>query len=67
MGGASSVAARLGRAAAIGEILIAQTTKDLVRDAVTVEAAESAWRLLDVLGALSVERRLETPTVGRDD
>ncbi|MFL6016976.1 MAG: BTAD domain-containing putative transcriptional regulator [Gaiellaceae bacterium] len=67
MGGASSVAARLGRAAAVGEILIADTTKELVRDAVTVEAAESGWRLLDVFGALGVERRLEVPTVGREE
>jgi len=67
MGGASSVAARLGRTAAVGEILIAATTKELVRDAVTVEAADSGWRLLDVFGALGVERRLEVPTVGRED
>ena len=67
IGGASSVAARLGRSAAVGEILIADATKELVRDAVTVEAVDSGWRLLDVFGALGVERRLELPTVGRED
>ena len=67
MGGASSVAARLGRAGAVGEILIADATKELVRDAVTVERVDGAWRLVDVFaGALGVERRLESPTVGRE-
>jgi DNA-binding SARP family transcriptional activator/Cdc6-like AAA superfamily ATPase len=67
MGGASSVAARLGRAAPVGEILIADATKELVRDAVTVETADAGWRLVDVFaGALGVERRLESPTVGRE-
>src|SRR5262249_31708079 len=74
MRGASGVAARLGRAAATGEILIAEDTKELVRDAITFEPGEQAgdgpitWRLLGVLaGFPGVERRLSSLTVGRDE
>jgi DNA-binding SARP family transcriptional activator len=78
MGGASSVAARLARAAAVGEIYIADVTRELTRDAVAVEPvapsragepeATDVWRLLGVVaGAAGVERRLSCPVVGRTE
>jgi DNA-binding SARP family transcriptional activator/tetratricopeptide (TPR) repeat protein len=78
MGGASSIAARLARAASPGEIYVADPTRDLTRDAITVEPvtlprtreadATGVWRLLGVVpGAAGVERRLSSPMVGRTE
>jgi DNA-binding SARP family transcriptional activator/class 3 adenylate cyclase len=68
MGGASSVAARIGRAAPVGEILLADATRELVRDAIEAEQTDAGWRLVEVFaGALGVERRLASPTVGREE
>jgi DNA-binding SARP family transcriptional activator/predicted ATPase len=68
IGGASSVAARVGREADAGAIHIADATRELVRDAIEAEPAprEGSWRVLDVrAGTLGVSRRLDAPTVGR--
>src|SRR5262245_13204998 len=73
-----NVAARLEQAAEPGEILIGAVTRDLVRDAVEVKAAESlrlkgktdlvpAFRLLDVAPGPAFARRLDSPLVGRED
>ena len=73
---AVSVAARLQQAAEPGEILVDEQTERLVRDAVSVEAADpaalratgrrAAWRLLEVeAGAPGYLRRMETPMIGR--
>ena len=74
-----NVAARLEQAAATGEILIADTTQQLVRDAVTAEHVEplelkgkkepvAAWRVTHVhAGAPGRARRFETAIVGRED
>jgi class 3 adenylate cyclase/tetratricopeptide (TPR) repeat protein len=73
------VAQRLEAAAAGGEILVADATLRLVRDAVVAEAlpplelkgkseAVKAWRLLDVLpGAAGVSRRMDSQLVGRTE
>ncbi len=78
-GDAVNVAARLEQAAAPGEILIGETTLQLVRAAAEVEAVEPlelhgkseavrAFRLLSVReGVGSVTRNLEAPMVGRAD
>ena len=65
-------AARLARAAAGGEIAIADSTRLLAPDAVRVErlkddaSPSTAWRLAELLtGAPAVRRRLETKLVGR--
>ena len=72
-----NVAARLEQAAAPGEILIGETTRRLVQDAVRVEPIGSlslkgkedgvlSWRLLEVLAeAPAFARRLDSPLVGR--
>jgi class 3 adenylate cyclase/tetratricopeptide (TPR) repeat protein len=72
-----NVAARLEQAAPENEVLIGETTYQLVRDAVTVEAVDPlplkgkaelvpAYRLLDVQeGADGLARRVDTPMVGR--
>jgi class 3 adenylate cyclase/tetratricopeptide (TPR) repeat protein len=77
-GDAVAVAQRLEAAASAGEILIGDTTLQLVREAVLVEPLEPlelkgksrpvrAWRLLGVLsGAPAFARRLDSPMVGRD-
>ena len=73
-----NVAARLEQAAEPGEILIGAATRDLVRDAVEVKAAEPlrlkgksdlvpAFRLLDVSPGPAFARRLDSPLVGRED
>jgi DNA-binding SARP family transcriptional activator len=73
LGGASSVAARLGRAASAGEIYLAESTRELVDDAVDVEPARvdgapPATRLLAVVGETAgPRRRLSGVTVGRED
>jgi class 3 adenylate cyclase/tetratricopeptide (TPR) repeat protein len=73
-----NVAARLEQAAEPGEILIGDATFRLVRDAVSVEPVEPlvvrgkedgvvSWRLLEVVdGAPGLERRLDSPLVGRE-
>ena len=76
-GDAVVVAQRLEAAAPGGEILVAESTLRLVRDAVTAERipplelkgkseAVVAWKLLDVdPGAAGVTRRMDSPLVGR--
>jgi class 3 adenylate cyclase/tetratricopeptide (TPR) repeat protein len=73
-----NVAARLEQAAGTGEILIAETTRQLVRDAIVAEPVEplvlkgkkrpvAAWRVTDVhADVLGRARRFETTIVGRD-
>jgi class 3 adenylate cyclase len=72
-----NVAARLEQAAAAGEILIGDTTRRLVENAVELEEVGvlelkgknvpvAAWRVLAVReGELPVARRLDAPLVGR--
>jgi class 3 adenylate cyclase/tetratricopeptide (TPR) repeat protein/energy-coupling factor transporter ATP-binding protein EcfA2 len=78
-GDAVNVAARLEQAAAPGEILLGESTLELARHAVDVEAVEPlalkgksdlvvAYRLRRVTqGASGFERRLDAPLVGRKD
>src|SRR2546423_11828536 len=78
-GDTMNVAARLEQAAAPGEILIADATQQLVREAVVAERVEGlalkgktlpvlAWRLQDVrAGAPGRARRFDTEMVGRED
>jgi class 3 adenylate cyclase len=73
-----NVAARLEQAAQPGEILVGQTTLQLVRDAVTIEHVEplslkgkslpvEAVRLLTVTGEMrSQPRKLQSTLVGRE-
>ena len=77
-GDAVAVAQRLESAASPGEILMGQTTQQLVRDAVLVEPLQplalkgkaepvEAWRVLGVVsGAPAFARRLDSPLVGRE-
>ena len=76
-GDAVNVAARLEQAAPPGVTLLGERTRTLVRDAVEAEAVEPldlkgksepvpAYRLVEVVGAEPVARRLETPLVGRE-
>lgn len=67
-----TVAARLQRAAAAGEVLIGDEARRLVRDAVLLDPMETSagdghpWRLLDVIpGAPAVARSFDAPMVGR--
>ncbi len=76
-GDAVNVAARLEQAARPGEILIGEQTCELARGAIDVEPVAPlvlkgkaqpvvAYRLLEVVGgAAAIERRLDTPLVGR--
>jgi class 3 adenylate cyclase/tetratricopeptide (TPR) repeat protein len=77
-GDAVNTAARLEQAAGPGEILLGETTRTLVRDAVVVEAIEpieakgkadpvAAYRLRDVLpGAEAHARRFDAPMIARE-
>jgi class 3 adenylate cyclase/tetratricopeptide (TPR) repeat protein len=76
-GDAVNVAARLEQAAPVNEIYIGETTYQLVRDAVEVEAVEplqlkgktekvAAYRLMSARGLDGYARRQDTPIVGRD-
>jgi len=70
------VAARLARTAGPDEVLLADSTRSTLREAVDVERAgelangdrpDFAWRLTDVRAvAAIVPRRLDAPLVGRD-
>ena len=73
-----NIAARLEQAAGAGEVLIAEATRQLVRDAIVAEPVDplvlkgkkapvAAWRLTDVLpGRLGRARRFNAELVGRD-
>ena len=77
-GDAVNVAARLEQTAAPGEILIGDSTRRLVEEAVKLEAVEplalrgkeapvQAWRLVDVLPDVpAFTRELHAPFVGRE-
>jgi class 3 adenylate cyclase/tetratricopeptide (TPR) repeat protein len=77
-GDAVNVAARLEQAAPINQIYLGESTWQLVRDAVEVEAVEplqlkgkaekvAAYRLVSALGLDGYVRRSDTPIVGRDE
>jgi predicted ATPase/class 3 adenylate cyclase len=77
-GDAVNVAARLEQAAPVNEIYLGETTYQLVRDAVEVEAVEplqlkgkaekvAAYRLVAAQGLDGYARRQDTPIVGRDE
>ena len=77
-GDAVNVAARLEQAAPVNEIYLGETTWQLVRDAVEVEAVEplqlkgkaekvAAYRLVSARGLDGYARRQDTPIVGRDE
>jgi class 3 adenylate cyclase len=77
-GDAVNVAARLEQAAPVNQIYLGETTYQLVRDAVDVEAVEplqlkgkaekvAAYKLLSAHGLDGYARRDDTPIVGRDD
>ena len=76
-GDAVNVTARLEQAAPANEIYIGEVTYRLVRDAVEVESVEPltlkgksqpvpAYRLISAPGLYGIERRVDTPVVGRD-
>jgi DNA-binding SARP family transcriptional activator len=56
---------RLGQLAQPGEVLFDDPARRLVRETVTSERVEDAWRLLEVAAAGTVGRRRESPMVGR--
>jgi class 3 adenylate cyclase/tetratricopeptide (TPR) repeat protein len=77
-GDAVNVAARLEQAAPVNEIYLGETTWQLVRDAVDVEAVQplqlkgkaekvAAYRLVAARGLDGYARRQDTPIVGRDE
>jgi DNA-binding SARP family transcriptional activator len=62
-----TLSSRLGQSAKPGEILFAERTRRLVREAVIAEAANDAWRLLQVSDAVpGLAPRLASPMVGRE-
>ena len=61
-----SIASRLGHAAGPGDILLDDATRRLARDALVAEAANDAWRLVNVSDtALRHAERLSSPMIGR--
>ncbi len=66
-GEVAELALGIAQLAAPGGIVLDETTRRLVRDAVRVETfGESAWRLLELVPeAAGVARRVEAPLVGR--
>ena len=76
-GDAVNVAARLEQAAGVGEVLVGESTYQLVRDAVDAElvppieakgspSAVTAYRLRSLTGGAAYERRLDAQLVGRE-
>ncbi len=77
-GGAINVAARLEQAAGAGQVLIGESTYELVRDAVEAVEAEPvvakgtaeplrAWYVVGIAaGAAGFARRMDAPLVGRE-
>jgi predicted ATPase len=58
---------RLGHVAAPGEILVDESNRRLVRDAVVTEPADDAWRLVELAEtAPGLRRRLVSPMIGRE-
>jgi DNA-binding SARP family transcriptional activator len=72
-GPAVNVASSLVRRAGHGEIVLADATRQLVRDAIRTEVLEAgekapAWRLDELIpAAAGVARRLDSPFVGRKE
>jgi DNA-binding SARP family transcriptional activator/class 3 adenylate cyclase len=61
------LSSRLSQTAKPGEILFDEGARRLVRDAVVAEAANGAWRLLQVADVVpGLARRLVSPMVGRE-
>jgi class 3 adenylate cyclase/tetratricopeptide (TPR) repeat protein len=76
-GDAVNVAARLEQAAGVGEVLVGESTYQLVRDAVDAELVPpveakgkseplTAYRLRSLTGGAAYERRLDAALVGRE-
>ncbi len=76
-GDAVNVAARLEQGAGVGEVLVGESTYQLVRDAVDAELVPpieakgksepvTAYRLRSLTGGAAYERRLDAPLVGRE-
>lgn len=64
-------AGALNRSAGWGEILVGETTWRLVRNTVSLEAAENghqstAWRVVSLEDTSDRQRALEAPTIGRE-
>jgi DNA-binding SARP family transcriptional activator len=64
-GEAIDAAARLQQAAARGEIVVGDRTRELLRGAITVEASEAGVRLVGVEPGAALIPRPERPLVGR--
>jgi DNA-binding SARP family transcriptional activator len=61
-----TLSSRLAHAASPGEILVDGPTRRLLRAAAITEAANGAWRLLEVHGVPALAARLTSPMVGRE-